>query len=107
MSTKEETYGVARTRFGPFTVVARSVTPYLDGYRVRLSVGNLTGAAFQGARVKVILGYDAENPGEFLKARREKTFDITAIFAPGSHIRIDVSLTPAKGKRNQTNLGRH
>ena len=48
VSTEEEGYDVARTKFGPLTVSAQSATPYLDGYKVKLRIGNLTSANFNG-----------------------------------------------------------
>lgn len=41
VSTEEEGYGVAKTKFGPLTVSTRGATPYLDGFKVKLRIGNL------------------------------------------------------------------
>jgi len=46
ISTEENLYGLARTKYGTFTISAKVVTPYLDGFRVTLSIGNLTSADF-------------------------------------------------------------
>ena len=42
VSSEEQGYGIANTNFGTFTVSTRAVTPYLDGFKVKLRIGNLT-----------------------------------------------------------------
>jgi hypothetical protein len=63
VSTEREGYGVARTQFGPFTVANRGVTPYLDGFKVKLAIGNLTSATFHGVKLTVTWGLQPR--GEF------------------------------------------
>lgn len=94
VSTERDEYGIARTPFGPFTVISRAVTPYLDGFRITLAIGNLTAATFQGAKLKVSWGppFDSTN---FVKDRKERGFDVTTIFSPGAYAIVVVALTPA------------
>ena len=56
VSTIEPGYGVAKTKFGSFTVTVKSATNYLDGYKLRLVIGNLTTATFNGAELSISLG---------------------------------------------------
>src|SRR5262249_8458141 len=98
ISTAGEGYGVARTKFGPFTLVSRGVTPHLDGYKVRLAVGNLTSATFPRAKIKVEWGPPFE-PGkytEYLNSRKDREFDVTTVFYPGAYSVVEVTLVPAK-----------
>ena len=98
VSTDEEGYDVARTKFGPLTVSTRGATPYLDGYKVKLRIGNLTNANFNGAKVKLGWGppFDAKNYQEWSKAQKSKEVDITTKLASGAFTDVEVSLTPAK-----------
>lgn len=56
VSTEEEGYDIAKTKFGPFTVSCRGATPYLDGFKVKLRIGNLTNAMFNGAKLNISWG---------------------------------------------------
>jgi len=97
-STEEQGYDIARTKFGPFTVSTRGVTPYLDGFKVKLRVGNLTNADFNGAKLKLGWGppYDGKNYEEWQKAQKKKEMSATNRFASGSFTDVEVILMPAK-----------
>jgi len=86
VTTEEETYGVARTPFGPFVVLSEAVTPYLDGYKITLNIGNLTMASFHGAMIKVRWG------------GRKREVEVTTIFTPGRFSTCEVALTPARAE---------
>lgn len=98
VSTEEQGYGIAKTNFGAFTVSTRAVTPYLDGFKVKLRIGNLTSAAFSGAKISVTWGppFDEKNPEEYSKNRKTKEFSVTTRFPAGSFTDLEVALTPAK-----------
>jgi hypothetical protein len=98
VSTEDQGYGVAKTNFGAFTVSTRSVTPYLDGFKVKLRIGNLTSANFNGAKISVSWGppFDEKNPSEFLKNQKKKDFSLTNQFVSGAFTDVDIALTPAK-----------
>lgn len=95
VTTEEEAYGIARTVFGPFTVVCVGVTPYLDGFKIKLAMGNLTAATFQGAKLRVTWGppFDERNPERTLKHR---DINVTNTFSPGSVSITEIIVTPAK-----------
>lgn len=86
VSTEEKGYSIAQTKYGAFAVVCKNVTPYLDGYMVQLSVGNLTSAAFNGAKIGLIWGED----------NKTKEVSVTNSFLPGRYTSFEVVLTPAK-----------
>lgn len=98
VSAEEQGYGVAKTSFGAFTISTRSVTPYLDGFKIKLRIGNLTTANFNGAKLTVTWGppYDEKSPGEFFKNQKKKEFSLTNQFVSGAFTDVEVALTPAK-----------
>ena len=98
VSTEEQGYDVSRTKFGPFTVSTRGATPYLDGYKVKLRIGNLTNANFNGAKLKLGWGpqYDSQKPEEWEKSQKKREISITNMLASGSFTDVEVVLTPAK-----------
>jgi hypothetical protein len=104
ISTAGEGYGIARTKFGPFTVVSRGITPHLDGYKVKLAVGNFTSAAFHGAKVKVEWGppYEKGKFAEYLKNRKEQEVNVTTSFYPGAYSVVEITLIPAKAEEVRT-----
>ena len=101
--TDGSSYGVARTQFGQMIVIANDLRPYLDGYKVGLSVANMTSIRFNGAEVKVSWAtqYDEKNPNKEIKYG-EKTFKITNTFPPGVYSNFDVALNPAEADQVRT-----
>lgn len=99
VSTEEEGFDVARTKFGPLTVSARGATPYLDGYKVKIRIGNLANANFNGAKLKLGWGppWDSQKDlEEWSKAQKTKEMSLTTKLASGSFTDVDVVLTPAR-----------
>jgi hypothetical protein len=98
ISTEEHAFGVAKTEFGSFTISTRAVTPYLDGFKVKLSIGNLTSADFNGARITVTWGppFDKKNPSESFRKQQKKEFSVTNRLSSGAWTDLEVVLTPAK-----------
>jgi len=87
VSTEDKGYYIAQTKYGSFAVVCENVTPYLDGYKAQLSVGNLTNARFNGAKIGLHWGKDYNN---------SKDMSVTNSFLPGRYTTVEVILTPAK-----------
>jgi len=98
VSSEQQGYDVAKTKFGPFTVSTRGATPYLDGYKINLRIGNLTNANFNGAKLKLGWGppYDPKKHEEWEKAQKKREISITNKLASGSFTDVEVILTPAK-----------
>jgi hypothetical protein len=98
VNTEDASYDIARTRFGPFTVVCMGVTPYLDGFKIKLAIGNLTTATFHGAKLRLTWGppFDEKAPQNFLESRKHRDIDLTANLNPGSYRIAEVIATPAK-----------
>jgi hypothetical protein len=108
VSTETQTHSMARTKFGPFLFVCRGVTPYQDGYKVKLSVGNLTSATFRGARLNVEWGLPRPHPmhleeyQDYVESMKSKGFGVTTVFLPGRYTNIEIALTPAKAEEIKT-----
>jgi len=100
VSTEEEGYDVAKTKFGPLTVSTRGATPYLDGFKVKLRIGNLTNAHFNGAKLNVGWGPPLieKNFAEWIKNQKKKKIDLTTRFLSGAFTDIEIALTPAKAE---------
>jgi hypothetical protein len=88
VSTDNQDFGVAHTRYGTFTVAAEKVEPYLDGYKITLRFGNLSAAMFGGAKVTVDWGPNG------LGSERE--YQVPLNFLPGRYTEYEFALTPAK-----------
>ncbi len=95
-------YGIIQTELGPFIIEAISATPYLDGYKVRLQVGNPGTATMRGATIHVEWGLkygDKTKDWSTINAsRKKKDFDVTTIFDPGTYTYVDIFLSPAKSE---------
>jgi hypothetical protein len=87
VNTDEKAYNIAQTKFGSFAVICKNVTPYLDGYKIVLEIGNLTSGTFQGATL--VFEYGNNGNGS-------KTIEVSNIFLPGRYSNVEVILTPAK-----------
>jgi hypothetical protein len=105
VSTEEQVYAVSMTQFGAFTVVSKGVSPYLDGYKVRLLIGNLTSANFSGGKINISWGlpfpdFDSktltDDLEKYQKSQKQKEFEVTNDFPGGSYTELELSLTPAK-----------
>jgi hypothetical protein len=93
LSTEEEHYALAHTKAGAFIVVCKGVTPYLDGFKARLAIANITSGIFVGAKLKLGWGRGYEVYLDGGPKQREIT--VTNTFYPGVYARVDVALTPA------------
>jgi hypothetical protein len=87
ISTEDKTYGIANTSYGAFAFVCKNLTPYLDGYKAELQIGNLTSATFHGAFINVIWGQNFD---------KSKEISVNSKLFPGRYTNLDVVLTPAK-----------
>lgn len=87
----DKRYELLKTTFGVFFVSTESVKPYLDGYKINLLIGNLTGAVFHESSI-ICSTYDSTNSSG---TSQTKTFEITGDLIPGTWNRITFVLTPA------------
>jgi len=96
--TDSKEYDIARTKFGPFIVSQRGLTEFLDGYKLRLALGNTTSVTFSGATLNLEWGppYDEKEPAKWFNSRKKKEVQLTDTFRPGSYTIVEVVISPAK-----------
>lgn len=87
VGTDSPGYGVGHTQFGPFLASVKTLTPYLDGYKVDLQVMTLAATVFAGAHVHI-------QWGPLLQSKT--TARVTNLFLPGQWTPLQVVLAPAK-----------
>jgi hypothetical protein len=97
------------TTGGTFLVSVRSVTPYLDGFRVTCNFGNPSSATFHGFKLKAKWGprFDVVQAKkmtyeQWQTAMREKEISLTETLQPGSWNPRSFVLSPAKAEEIDT-----
>jgi hypothetical protein len=90
------------TDTGFFLVSVEEVTPYLNGYKLHLSVGNPMSAKYSGVKIKIKWGksYDFSKYSEpsfnvWQKSVQEKEFPITEMLQAGTWNKVELILAPA------------
>jgi hypothetical protein len=86
VETDTNAYGVAATKLGPMPVSVVSMTPYLDGFKVRYQVGNLS-----AARLVDLKGTVSWSGGT-------KEFSRLGPIQPGAWVSGEVVVAPAKAE---------
>jgi hypothetical protein len=84
IDTTVRDFSIAKNMYGSFLVACDGITPYLTGWEVKLTIGNLTSARFDGYKLKVKWG---DRTAEFKK---------TDTILPGTWAYVTVVITPAK-----------
>jgi uncharacterized phage infection (PIP) family protein YhgE len=100
LSTENEGYAVANTKFGPFIVTKRGMSQYNDGYKVKLGIGNFTNAAFKGARLSINWGALSGQDKNTVKwvNERSKKFEILDELSSGAYTNVEIPLAPARAE---------
>lgn len=99
----EIAYATGRNKFGSFVVSPRSITPHLEGYKVVVDIGNLTGVTFHGAKLKMSWGPNLMDVmekkitmEEFAAAKKQgKEISVTNVFRPGAYTTVEAFISPA------------
>jgi hypothetical protein len=91
LSTENEGYTISSTKFGPFIIMKRGVSPYQEGFKVKLGIGNLTGASFKGARLHVTIGN-----------QQTKIYNISDELSPQAYTNVEIAITPARADEIKT-----
>jgi hypothetical protein len=101
LSTENEGYAIAGTKFGPFVITKRGMSQYQDGYKVKLGIGNLTMASYKGAKLHitwgVLSGHDRKWTNE-----QNKDFTIADELSSGSYTNVEIAITPARAEEIKT-----
>jgi hypothetical protein len=95
-STKN--YGRLDTDVGRLLVICEDVSPYANGYRVSIRIGNVTMATLNGFKLNVSWGraYGDTTVIGWEAARHESTFDYTEELLPGRWNKVSFVLAPAQ-----------
>lgn len=101
LDPSEKGYSRVDTDQGSFLLAVRTVSPYLDGYRVVLDVGNLQDATYDGITLDSKWGKPWKFGGrvsytDWYKRLNEKKFVLTNTLLPGTWNRVPIVLSPAK-----------
>lgn len=114
-------YSIARNEYGAFPVIIEDAQPYLDGFKIRLRVGNLTSAAMTDVKLEFVYGERdpvfptldakssaADNDKTFQqyfatveqnqKNRRTLAVDAGKDFAPASWNIVEAIISPSKAE---------
>lgn len=93
INTEAGGYALVRTKFGSFAVTSDGYSQYIDGYKIKLKVGNLTSANFKDARLIVYWDQQSASTGNSVK--KNLIFYIPKELASGKYTDVEVILTPA------------
>jgi hypothetical protein len=94
VNTEEETYAVARSSLGTFLVVCKNVEPRLDGYSLKLWIGNTTNVTFHGATLH-LKWHPPPSEKDWFKQMKEKDVEITNVLRPGFYTQVDLTVAPS------------
>ncbi|HLP76964.1 MAG TPA: hypothetical protein VK327_08600 [Candidatus Paceibacterota bacterium] len=92
----------------PLLVSAKDVTPYLDGYKVKIQIGNPYNMVFQGVKVSYKWGVSYKfsngkivNHTEYQNSQKTKSCDLTETFYSGYWTEVELTVTPATSEEIQ------
>ena len=89
--TAPGSYSIAYSQTGAFLVSINDAKPYLNGYKVNLSIGNLSTATYSGIKINSKWG-----KGEDAANMQSKETSLTQDIAPGTWNKVDLILAPVK-----------
>lgn len=93
-------FQIQATRFGPVLIKPVSASPYLDGYKIILSIGNLTSATFARSSAEVAwldssLNFKPDLATNSAKLPNQKTIQINTPISAGSWTPVEIIIAPA------------
>ena len=102
LNLTEREYQRLDTSNGFFLVAVEEVVPYLNGYKISVSIGNPAYAKYNGFKVKVSWGkkyapaqYTEASFSEWQKTIQEKETSMTNILEPGTWNKAEIIVAPA------------
>jgi hypothetical protein len=94
LTSDTKDYGVLNTESGKFVVCIDNITPYLDGYRLNLLLGNLNATAFSNVTLKINY-FVKENDMPILKSVETTT---TRNILPGMWNKVELIVPNVKAE---------
>lgn len=83
---------------GMFLVSCQDVTPFLDGHKLKLDIGNITSATYQGFILNFEWGpsyTDSSDAEKWSAQQKTKEVSFTETLAPGTWNHVSVNITPS------------
>lgn len=108
--TGQKSYQRINSNTGIFLVILDNVSPYLDGQKVTLSIGNPSSAKYTGFKLKLTWGmrfpeFDGKDAEEWnkqyrlaIESTKEKEISLPDTLQPGSWNKVSFNLAPAQSK---------
>lgn len=97
LSLTEKGYSVAEMPVGSVLIAVRDVTPYANGVKVKLDVGNPTSATFPGLKLQVAWANAAPGTKNYdSNTHQKKEISISGEIKPGAWNTEEIILAPAK-----------
>ena len=86
------------TTAGSFLVMLKDIQPYADGYKLKLSIGNISSAEYSGFALTATWhkSYAKYTSEDWSKGGHEKTFNYPEKLLPGSWNTVSLILSPAQ-----------
>jgi hypothetical protein len=94
VNTQEETYSVARSAIGTFLIVCKKVQPQLDGYSLRVWIGNTTNLIFHGATIH-LKWHPPPTERNWFTQINEKDVEIKDVLLPGFYREVQLVVAPS------------
>jgi len=106
LNLSEHTYQRLDLDNGFLLVSAQDAVPYLNGYTIRLNIGNPTSAGYAGFKAKIswakaydFTKYTKESYDEWQKSTQEKEISFTDVLEAGTWTPIELIVTPATAEQ--------
>ena len=105
LDTSSRAFKRLDTDIGSFLVSLEDVTPYLNGYKLSLSIGNPSGGTVSGIKVKAKWStqydwgkYDADSYKAWESKIHEQEVSLTQAMKAGSWNKVELILVPASSQ---------
>ncbi|MNY36791.1 hypothetical protein D3C86_1713000 [compost metagenome] len=97
LSVTEKGYSVAEMPVGSVLIAVRDVTPYANGVKIKLDIGNPTSATFPGLKLQVAWANAAPGSKNYdSNTHQKKEISIAGDIKPGVWNTEEIVLAPAK-----------
>jgi len=97
LSVTEKGYSVAQMDIGSVTLAVKDVSPYANGVKIKLNIGNPTSATFPGLKLDVVWANAAPGTKNYDPSTRQtKEISIPGEIKPGMWNTEEIVLAPAK-----------
>lgn len=85
-------YDLVRTRLTMLTVACREASKYLDGYKLKLQIGNPSNARLEGLKFTFTPNSGSAKDGLAVQKAKSIVREVTNSFPPGSWTNVEVAL---------------